>query len=247
MRGKREMENFKQNDVQFEYDLNHGLGIEKVKALEKYIIKLNNVFKKETKNFVETCVCVYKIKEIFNQYYSNWVYDKQRHMLRFDDIMTGFGIDQTQSSRLIACYEKYIDCESEEETILSPFAPFSKSKLFELLVVDTNQILHDINNNVLRPDMTVKAIRDYANNYKAQQKAKQRLADGIEDAPKEDKPEEIDESTIPMAYMPNNEYPFSYFETKTKSQLLNMIWDLQKEYQKLKKEKQKNGKDRKIA
>ena len=32
----------------------------------------------------------------------------------------------------------------------------------------------------------------------------------------------------------SNNYDFDYFEMKTKSQLLNMIWELQKEYEKLK-------------
>ena len=68
-------------------------------------------------------------------------------------------------------------------------------------------------------------------NYKALQKANKKITDEKEEAQ-----EEINEDEIPMAYDPKKYYDFKYFEEKNKAQLLNMIWDLQKEYQKLKKE-----------
>ena len=67
--------------------------------------------------------------------------------------------------------------------------------------------------------MTVKQIRDYIKSLK----------NGTN--------EEINEEEIPEAYDPTKKYDFSYFETKTKSQLLNIVWELQKAYQKLKEKR----------
>ena len=154
--------------------------------------------------------------------------------------MQGFGICKTESSRILSVFDKFCclscsDLNSAKCSIIDEFKGFSKSKLFELLQVDSQQIVLDLKNKVLRFDFSVKQIREYVKNYQAQLRANKQLAE--EDKP--DLPEEIDESQIPMAYEPEKEYEFSYFETKTKSQLLNMIWDLQKAYQKLKKEKLK--------
>ncbi len=229
------MENFKQFEIDFEYVPKSGLEIDKIKELEKYINALNKVFKNESQNFVEFCVCVFKINELFKGYYSNWVYDKNRNMLRFDDIMQGFGIDQSQSSRLINCYKKYVEIEDGKPHIKKICFAFSKSKLFEMLLVDDRQLALDINNKVVRPEMSVKQIREYVKNYQAQQRANKKL----DEPPVEEKPEEFNESEIPMAYDPTKYYEFSYFESKTKSQLLNMIWDLQKECKKLKEKKKK--------
>lgn len=232
------MENFRQYKVEFSYNEKfHGLGIEKVKELEKYINSLNKLFKKDNQNFADLLIYVYKVKQLFSSYQANWVYDKNHKQLRFRDIMNGFGLDETQVSRLLACYDKYIywnPDKQDNDGIIYIFQDFSKSKLFELLPVPNLVIKSDLEKKVISSDMSVAQIRQYVKNYKAQQKANSKLNED----PQEDKPKDIEEE-IPMAYDPKKEYEFSYFETKTKSQLLNMIWDLQKEYQKLKKEKNK--------
>jgi prolyl oligopeptidase PreP (S9A serine peptidase family) len=52
-----------------------------------------------------------------------------------------------------------------------------------------------------------------------------------------DTKEDINEEDIPMAYDPTQEYDFEYFKSKSKSQLLNIVWELQKAYQKIKNTK----------
>jgi len=73
------------------------------------------------------------------------------------------------------------------------------------------------------------------------QKENKKLQDN---ATSEDNPSESEESEeeIPEAYNPTKHYEFSYFETKTKSQLLNIVWQLQQEYEKFKEKNQKNVK-----
>jgi len=236
------MENFRQNKIEIDYTAKNYLCTDEIKNLEKLVNKLNSIFKKDNQNFADLCICIYNIKKIFDKYYSAWVYDKNKNMLNFDSIMDGFGIDKTQSSRILTCCKKFVYFNSSDEVaggIIDIYIPFSKSKLFELIPVPDEQLEKDIRNKVLRADMSVKSIRDYVNNYKAMEKANQRLKDGEEISPREDKPAEINEEEIPMAFDPKNYYEFNYFETKTKSQLLNIVWDLQKECQKLRKELKK--------
>ena len=78
--------------------------------------------------------------------------------------------------------------------------------------------------------MSVKSIREYVKNYKALLKANNRLSESQE---VEEDSQSL-EDNIPMVYDPKKHYEFDYFESKTKSQLLNMIWELQKEHENLK-------------
>ena len=86
---------------------------------------------------------------------------------------------------------------------------------------------------IIKPSMTVKQIREYIKTLK----------DGSDKAEKVIEDTTINEDDIPMAYDPKQEYEYSYFETKTKNQLLNIVWELQKAYQKLKSNKEKKQKN----
>ena len=207
---------------------------EGIKLLNDYLKNLNKIFLKEQNNFAELCYYVYKVRELFKDYkvtYFNRFVTKKNEYIFFDNIMQDLGLSDKDVSRLCSCYEKFISQETDKPVILAEFFGFSKSKLFELLTVDTNQLKVDIKNNVLRFDMSVLSIRDYVKNYKAQQKQKKKLFENEE----EDQKEVINEEAIPPAYDPRQHYDFSYFEDKTKAQLLNIVWQLQTEYEKLKK------------
>ena len=158
----------------------------------------------------------------------------------FDTIMSGFGISKSESSRLLSCYEKFVTKETDKPMILAEFYGFSKSKFFELLQVDNEQLRKDLQNKVLRFDFTIKQIRDYVKNLKTLEKQQARLNGNV----KEEK-EEIIEEEIPMAYNPQQHYDFDYFQEKSKAQLLNIVWELQKEYEKLKTSYNKLKKEKK--
>lgn len=221
---------------------------EAVKELNGYLTKLSNIYTKEQNNFAEFCYYVFKINEFFS-YKSNktkygLVYTKDKKMIRFREIMLNIGIDDSQASRILSCYEKYVTKETDKPMLFAEFFGFTKSKLFELLVVDVEQLKLDIQNQVLRPDFSVLRIREYVKNYKAQQKQNKKLkmTDSEIESLKnelEESYDDFDESEIEMAYDPKKHYDFKYFEAKSKSQLLNIIMQLQKEYENLKKEKTK--------
>ncbi len=210
---------------------------EAIKELNKYINKINDLYKKDQNSFAELCYYVYKVKELFNNYektfYNRVVRSRDGSCYSFETIMYNFGIDSTQSSRLISCYEKFVECIEDKPRIKESFFGFSKSKLFELITVSTEQLEVDISNKVLRSEMSVATIREYVKNYKAQQKQNEKLLEQPEEK-QESYDEPFDESKIEMAYDPSKHYDFEYFEKKTKSQLLNIVMDLQKEYEKLK-------------
>ncbi|MBQ3214181.1 MAG: hypothetical protein IJB10_04175 [Clostridia bacterium] len=205
-----------------------------------YLFKnINDLCIANDNNFASLCFFTYELKKLFERFAYNRVYlrvneDKFSYGYDFNSIMKTFNIDKTQSSRIISCYEKFIIIENEQPIINPIFAEFSKSKLYELLAVDVQQLKTDLANKVLRPDMSVNTIRQYVKNIKALQNLDKAVN-------KEKTKEEVIDEEIPMAYNPKQHYDFEYFKNKTKNQLLNMIWDLQKEYEKLKGIKTKNG------
>ena len=234
------MENFNQFlDLDFKTQyVNKDLS-KSVEELKFYIDKLNHYFAIEQYNFANICFYIYKVKQLFSDYTKSWYggFETKKARYTFDSIMRGFGIDETQVSRILKVYEKFIVFIDDEPRIKESFYGFSKSKLFELLIVDDGQLELDIKNKIVRSDMPVRLIREYVKNYQAIQKQKAKL----NEPQKEEEKEEFNEEDIPAVYNPKQHYEFSYFEDKTKAQLLNMIWDLQKEYEKLKKEVKKNG------
>lgn len=212
-----------------------------INELTMYIKKLDKCFKKESDNFAEICFLVFQIHNLFmKNSYGIYLKKNQNMTYSFDTIMTGFGISKSESSRLLSCYEKFITKETDKPMILAEFYGFSKTKLFELLQVDNEQLRKDLQNKVLRFDFTIKQIRDYVKNLQTLEKQQARLNGDI----KEEK-EEIIEEEIPMAYNPQQHYDFEYFQEKNKAQLLNIVWELQKEYEKLKTSYNKLKKEKK--
>lgn len=214
---------------------------ETIKELNKYINKLNELFKKDQNNFAELCYYVREVRLLFCDYdktFCGELVSKKRESYRFDDIMKNFGIDETQSSRLLSCATKFVEVFDGKPKIKNLFFGFSKSKLFELLTVPDEQLESDINNNLLRSDMTVVSIRQYVKNYKAMKKVDKKLLE-MPETKEESYEEPFDESSIEMAYDPSKHYEFEYFEKKSKSQLLNIVVELQKYVEKLKQEKKK--------
>lgn len=226
------MENMSYSDI--EIDTSCG---DKSKEIANYIKSINKCFIKDNNNFVDLCYYVYNLKALFDGYFYLPCRDKKGKNYTFKDIMDSFSLNDTDISRLCSCYEKFVivDSDNKKPALIEEFKYFSKSKLVELITVPNEQLLQDIKTKVLRADMSVKTIRDYVKNYKELQKQNKKLFDKIED----DQEEKVDEEDIPMAYNPKLHYDFSYFENKTKAQLLNIVWQLQTEYEKLKKEKRK--------
>lgn len=209
------------------------------KSLERLIKSIDTIFGRDNKNFADLCFYTYRLKKLFTDYShaGRWVYSVSDVLYSFDSIMKGFGLDNSQTSRLIACFEKFcslsdLDITKATCAILNEFTGFSRSKLFELLTIPNEQLIKDLQNNVLRPDFTVKQLRQYVKNYNALQKQQQKISSET----KEPEEQSLSDDEIPEAYNPKQHYDFDYFESKNKAQLLNIVWDLQKEYERLKNE-----------
>lgn len=217
------MENFKNNDIPVMED----------EELQLIVEKLQNQYKKNQLNFANTCYYVYSIVE----YYKNKKYylkDKKGYWYSATTLLEKFGFDKTSVSRYKSCFERFVSMSSlvEEDKcqLIEQYQSYSPSKLFELLVLDEEAIKKCFEMRIIKPDMTVKEIR----------KVVKSLINGDEAlkvASPEIEKEEINEDEIPMVYDPVKDYDFEYFRSKSKNQLLNMIWALQQAYQKLKNKK----------
>lgn len=211
------MEDFKLNTIEFDNE-----------ELNFWIKNLNSCFKNENKNFSALCLTIYKIhsslchtyqKAKDNDYYNSYA------------LLAKFGFDRKAVSRYRNCYKNFCENDTIATVHLKDiFLKFTPGKLFELLPLEENTITMAIEKKYISSDMTCKQIRVVVKD----------LIHGVEPSTKvakvnEGEKTEINEEEIPLVYDPTKEYTFDYFKEKTKNQLINMIWDLQKAYQKLKK------------
>lgn len=207
------MEEFINSDLDFEDNELHLL-----------MLALQDCFEDNQINFCQTCKTIYDIwsyckKSYFkaknNEYYNSY------------KLLAKFGFDKKAVNRYKQCYERFV--LQGANVLLNDYKDFSPSKLFELLVLSSETSDELVKKQFIKPTMTVKQIREYIKTLK----------DGSDKAEKVIEDTVINEDDIPMAYDPKQEYEYSYFETKTKNQLLNIVWELQKAYQKLKSNKEK--------
>ncbi len=210
------MEEFINSDLDFEDSELHLL-----------MLALQDCFEDNQINFCQTCKTIYDIwsyckKSYFkaknNEYYNSY------------KLLAKFGFDKKAVNRYKQCYERFV--LQGANVLLNDYKDFSPSKLFELLVLSSDTSDELVKKQFIKPTMTVKQIREYIKTLK----------DGSDKAEKVIEDTTINENDIPMAYDPKQEYEYSYFETKTKNQLLNIVWELQKAYQKLKSNKEKKQK-----
>lgn len=200
------------------------------KELNELLKILNSCFETRQSNFVDICCCISKICDCCRGHYFK---AKDNEYYNCYKLLEKFGFDRKAVSCYKNCFKRFVIGFSFDDVELSPrLVNFSPSKLFELLPLSDETIFNAIDTKVLKPEMTVKEIRQFVKSQKNGQTTETVVENKIE----------INEEEIPFVYDPQNEYEYSYFESKTKNQLLNIVWELQKAYQKLvKKETKKSG------
>lgn len=212
------MENFEKASIEFESSVINDL-----------ISNLRDIYTHNQINFADLCFTIYKICDYF----------KNQHIRAKDDIyynstmlLEKFGFDKKAVSRYKNSFERFCQGNDIKNVRLKTFFEgYSPSKLFELLPLSYATLEEIIDEGIINSSMTVKELRGIVKD----------LTNGISpDKVTEvvvDNEEEINEEEIPMVYDPLKEYDFEYFKSKSKNQLINMIWELQKAYQKLKSKK----------
>lgn len=211
------MEEFIKSDLEFEDN-----------ELYWLVERLRDNFNNSQLNFAKTCECIYNIWKYCK---GNYYKAKDNEYYNSYKLLAKFGFDKKAVNRYKNCYERYVHPQSC--SLYPIYEDFTSSKLFELLVLSEDTAKNSIINGLVLPTMTVKQIREHIKTLK----------DGSDKAEKVIEDTTINEDDIPMAYDPKQEYEYSYFETKTKNQLLNIVWELQKAYQKLKSSKEKKQKN----
>lgn len=211
------MEEFIKSDLEFDDN-----------ELYWLVERLRDNFNNSQLNFAKTCECIYNIWKYCK---GNYYKAKDNEYYNSYKLLAKFGFDKKAVNRYKNCYERYVHPQSC--SLYPIYEDFTSSKLFELLVLSEDTAKNSIINGLVLPTMTVKQIREHIKTLK----------DGSDKAEKVIEDTTINEDDIPMAYDPKQEYEYSYFETKTKNQLLNIVWELQKAYQKLKSNKEKKQKN----
>lgn len=211
------MEEFINSDLDFEDNELHLL-----------MLALQDCFEDNQINFCQTCKTIY---DIWSYCKKNYFKAKNNEYYNSYKLLAKFGFDKKAVNRYKQCYERFV--LQGANVLLNDYKDFSPSKLFELLVLSSETSDELVKKQFIKPTMTVKQIREYIKTLK----------DGSDKAEKVIEDTTINEEDIPMAYDPKQEYEYSYFETKTKNQLLNIVWELQKAYQKLKSNKEKKQKN----
>ena len=174
--------------------------------LTELIQKLKSAYYNRQNSFAELCTAVAKIyyycKENSYKAKDNEYYDATK-------LLGKFGFQPRQFQRLVQCYEKFVMNELKNDDIVANlrpvFFPFSSSKLFELVSVSNEQLIQDIENKLITPDMTVKQIRQYVKKIKGEENEKNKV---LEDAStyEEDDVEDLE------FYNHNNHYDIEFFE-----------------------------------
>ena len=203
------------------------------KELDNLVYDLSCLFKRQTSCFVDICSTVYRIHKYCK---GNYWKAKDDEYYNAYKLLAKFGFDKKAVSRYKSCFEKFIYALSPKihsYALYKEFEDFNPSKLFELLPLSKETCFNLVKNKMIKPEMTVKEIRSFV---KAMKKGTDSAEQVLEDT-------SINEDEIPMAYDPKQKYEFKYFESMSKNQLLNMIWSLQEEYQKLKNNKEKKQND----
>lgn len=211
------MEEFINSDIDFED-----------KELHYLMNELSDCFEDNQLNFCKLCKTIYNI---WSYCKSNYWKAKDNEYYNSYKLLAKFGFDKKAVSRYKQCYERFI--MQGTPILYNDYREFTPSKLFELLTLSQDTAMELVKKQLITPTMTVKQIREYIKTLK----------DGTDKAEKVIEDTTINEEDIPMAYDPKQEYEYSYFETKTKNQLLNIVWELQKAYQKLKSNKEKKQKN----
>ena len=207
------MKEFIKSDLEFEDD-----------ELFWLVERLRDCFNKNKNNFNSLCETIYNI---WSYCKNNYWKAKNNEYYNSYKLLAKFGFDKKAVNRYKQCYEKFV----VDNTISKVAKDFAPSKLFELLSLSKNTIIELIDKQIIVSTMTVKEIRECIKILKyGTDKVEQVVENTI-----------INENNIPMAYDPKKEYAYSYFEEKTKNQLLNIVWELQKAYQKIIKEKNKKN------
>lgn len=164
--------------------------------------------------FVSLCNALYGLKQYFVKEVTYLCPDTEIRY-KFDDLMLEYGLDKTQTSRFLSAHEKYF----EDNKLRAVYENFTKWKLFYLLAVPSSVLEPDLKNSRISAYSTVKEIRKYVSLNKVK-KDNAKIGGAADD--------EFSEDDIPEVYDPKQSYAFDYFEEKTKAQLLNIVWELQK-------------------
>ena len=214
------MENFKVCEIIFDDE-----------ELKVIVTSLNTIFRHEQEEFVHLCYYFSRLKDYFKskgKYYLVSGHIKKDNTIKctYLDIIKQFGYEERYVNKCVQCYEKFTDKAVNAPKMESVFLPFGRAKLFELLLLSKETIIQNIESGALKPDMTLKEIREFVKYIKGKEKKDNNVAEELED-------EEDFSGTFDI----KNDYDFAYFKKLSKEELLDISWKLYQMTRKVNKKK----------
>lgn len=176
--------------------------------------KINDLINKDQENFIELCYYFKLLKEHFDNIETRrrcmWYngYDNKNGRWYYERIIQDFGLEENTVNRMIQIVNRFTEQKSDVGLkIRSVFLGYSKSKLFELLALSDTQIERGMQEEKLRPEMTVKAIREYAKTVKGGANTENKV---LEDTSNDDYEAKAEEITDCGLYLKLNKESFDY-------------------------------------
>ena len=198
--------------------------------------KINDLINKDQENFIELCYYFKLLKEHFDNIETRrrcmWYngYDNKNGRWYYERIIQDFGLEERTVNKMIQIVNRFAEQKvAGDPKIRSVFLGYSKSKLFELLVLSDSQIERGMQEGKLRPEMTKLQIREYIKAVKGGAKTENQVLEETNNSYNED--------DIPMTFDPKEEYDFEYFNRKTKNELVTICVSYQDYLKKLKSKK----------
>ena len=176
--------------------------------------KINDLINKDQENFIELCYYFKLLKEHFDNIETRrrcmWYngYDNKNGRWYYERIIQDFGLEERTVNKMIQIVNRFAEQKvAGDPKIRSVFLGYSKSKLFELLVLSDTQIERAMQEGKLRPNMTKLQIREYVKAIKGGANTENKV---LEDTSNDDYEAKAEEITDCGLYLKLNKESFDY-------------------------------------
>lgn len=196
------------------------------KRLNDYVSILRKAFENKQNGFAMLCFGIYKCCEWFDT--NNNLMSKDKKLYTKYEFLEKFGFSQNSVTRICQCFTRFCTVASEETSdvgckLRKAFSCYSSSKLFELLPLTDEEIIHGMAGGFIRSDKTVQELRAFVRSVKSPSNLVGKVMS--KDEPNE--PQEIfDVSTVDICKY----YDVEFFQKMDKSTLVTLCLMYQEKY-----------------
>jgi|GEM_PF-4276834 len=176
--------------------------------LQEFVMAVDSM-----ENFMQLVTIVNALRERFMKE-PIYVMPSTKSGYKFYELMTEYGLDKTEVSRILNCYDKYF----ADNQLMKPFKEYTKWKLYYLLPLETKRLYELIRSKELTPDSSVRKIRRLVSKNKGI--VEKEITEDVGDV-------DFDVEKIPKVFDPSNPgYDYAYFEKMSNEARLRTLWEM---------------------